>query len=94
MARYSRYPMSRTQAAFSMATIRSTLMRRIPKLLAFRADARETPPPLADLDPFSCNLRLQALSSAPTPNSQTIFRLVPDQVHIVALPPDACVGES
>ena len=65
------------------------LVRRIPKLLAFRADAREPPPALADLDPFSCNLRLQALSSASHAELSAIFRLVPDQVHIIALAPDA-----
>ena len=65
------------------------LIRRIPKLLVFRADAREQPPTLADLDPFSCNLRLQALSAASHTELSAIFRLVPDQVHIIALPPDA-----
>ena len=37
-------------------------MRRIPDLLAFRVEAREAWPPLADLDPFACNLRLEAIS--------------------------------
>ena len=65
------------------------LVRRIPKLLAFRADARESPPALSDLDPFSCNLRLQALSSASHSELSAIFRLVPDQLHIIALAPDS-----
>ena len=40
------------------------LMRKVPRLLAFHVEARETWPPLADLDPFACNLRLQGISAA------------------------------
>ena len=53
------FPTSRAPVAFSTATTRSQLMRAIPDLLAFHIEAREPWPPLADLDPYACNLRLQ-----------------------------------
>jgi two-component system chemotaxis sensor kinase CheA len=65
------------------------LMRRVPKLLAFQIDQRETWQPLTNFDPFSCNLRLQAISAATRAELSTIFRLVPNQVRIVAIPLDA-----
>jgi two-component system, chemotaxis family, sensor kinase CheA len=62
------------------------LMRQIPNLLAFRIEAREAWPPLADLDPFACNLRLQGISAGTHAELSNIFRLVPDQVRIIELP--------
>ena len=62
------------------------LMRRIPDLLAFRAEAREAWPPLAALDPFACNLRLQGISAGNRAELSRIFRLVPDQVKIFEIP--------
>ena len=62
------------------------LMRHIPNLLAFRIEAREAWPPLADLDPFACNLRLQGVSAGTRAEISNIFRLVPDQVHIIDFP--------
>ena len=58
------------------------LMRRLPNLLAFRVEAREAWPSLADLDPFACNLRLQSISAGNRAELSRIFRLVPDQVEI------------
>ena len=65
------------------------LMRQIPDLLAFDVEPRETFLPLADIDPYACNLRLRAISAGDRDKIAHIFRLVPDQVHIVGLPPAA-----
>ncbi len=62
------------------------LMRKIPELLAFRIEPREPWPPLSQLDPHVCNLRLLALAGADPQELARIFRLVPDQVEIVELP--------
>jgi two-component system, chemotaxis family, sensor kinase CheA len=65
------------------------LMRQIPGVLALRIEARAPWPPLADLDPFACNLRLLAICGADGAAISNIFRLVPDQVRIVEVPSDA-----
>jgi two-component system chemotaxis sensor kinase CheA len=65
------------------------LMRQIPDLLTVRINARAPWPPLADLDPFACNLRLLAICGADGAAISDIFRLVPDQVRIVEVPSDA-----
>ena len=62
------------------------LIRKIPRLLAFHAEGRETWPPIADLDPFACNLRLQGISAASHAELAGTFRLVPDQVRMVEVP--------
>jgi two-component system chemotaxis sensor kinase CheA len=69
------------------------LMRRLPQPLAIQIEAREAWPPLAELDPFSCNLRLQAISAATHAQLTTLFRLMPDQVRIVEIPLDAPPGD-
>lgn len=69
------------------------LMRRVPKLLTFQIEAKEPPPPLADFDPFSCNLRLRGISAATHAELATVFRLVPDQVQIVDVPTAAWPAE-
>jgi two-component system, chemotaxis family, sensor kinase CheA len=63
------------------------LMRRIPRLLAFQIEPRDAWPPLTEFDPFSCNLRLLAISAAGQTELDEIFRLVPDQVRIVPITP-------
>ena len=65
------------------------LMRQIPELVAFRVAARKAWPPLADLDPFACNLRLEAISGGNRAELADVFRLVPDQVRIIDIPPEA-----
>jgi two-component system chemotaxis sensor kinase CheA len=65
------------------------LMRQVPDLLAFHIEARQAWAPLADLDPYSCNLRLQFLSAGNRAELASIFRLVPDQVRIVEIPLEA-----
>jgi two-component system chemotaxis sensor kinase CheA len=65
------------------------LMRQIPDLLACHIEPREAFPPLSDLDPYACNLRLQAISAGDRDEIARIFRLVPDQVRITGIPVDA-----
>jgi two-component system, chemotaxis family, sensor kinase CheA len=64
------------------------LVRRAPNLLALHIEAREAWAPLGELDPYSCNLRLFAISAGPQTELASVFRLVPDQVRIVAIPPN------
>jgi two-component system chemotaxis sensor kinase CheA len=61
-------------------------IRQIPHLLAFHIEAREPFPPLLDLDPYACNLRLQAISAGDRDEIAKIFRLLPDQVRIISIP--------
>ena len=68
------------------------LMRQIPDLLAFDIEPREAFLPLADIDPYACNLRLRAISAGDRDEIARIFRLVPDQVHIIGIPPAAASG--
>ena len=65
------------------------LMRRVSKLLTLYLEPKEVWPPLEELDPFSCNLRLQAISAATYQELAALFRLVPDQVRIVEIPSTA-----
>ena len=68
------------------------LMRQIPDLLAFDIEPREAFLPLADFDPYACNLRLRAISAGDPDAIAHIFRLVPDQVHMVGIPPGALLA--
>jgi len=65
------------------------LMRQVPDLLAFHIEPREAFRPLQDLDPYACNLRLLAISAADRDEIARVFRLVPDQVRITSLSPNA-----
>jgi two-component system, chemotaxis family, sensor kinase CheA len=58
------------------------LIRQLPGLLAFRVEPREAFLPLADLDPYASNLR-------ELDEVRGVFRLVPDQVRIAAIPAEA-----
>ena len=55
--------------------------------MAFEIEPREAFLPLADIDPYVCNLRLRAISAGDRDEIAYIFRLVPDQVYIVGIPP-------
>ncbi len=68
------------------------LMRQIPDLLAFDIEPRVAFLSLADIDPYACNLRLRAISAGDPDAIAHIFRLVPDQVRIVGIPPGALVA--
>lgn len=58
------------------------LLRSVPDLVVVRLSAREPWPPAAEIDPFSCNLRIEALSGAELARVKAVFRFVPDQVSI------------
>jgi two-component system chemotaxis sensor kinase CheA len=59
------------------------LMRQLPDLLAFHIESREPFGPPAEMDPYTCNLRLLAISAGDPDSIAAIFRLVPDQVQII-----------
>jgi two-component system chemotaxis sensor kinase CheA len=68
------------------------LMRQLPDLLAFHIEPREPFGPLAEMDPYACNLRLLAISASDPDSIAAIFRLVPDQVQIINIQPAALRG--
>ncbi len=65
------------------------LMQQVPGLLAFHIEPREPFVPLADIDPYACNLRLRAISIGNRDEIAALFRLVPDQTQIISIPPEA-----
>jgi two-component system, chemotaxis family, sensor kinase CheA len=65
------------------------LVRQVPDLLAVQIEPRDAWPPLADLDPYACNLRLRCLSAGSRVELSNIFRLVPDQLRIIDVPSSA-----
>lgn len=69
------------------------LFRRIPGLLTLRIEPVGEWPALSQLDPYLCQLRFRALSSAPVDVVAGYFRAVPDQSAIRALPVQAAVPE-
>jgi two-component system chemotaxis sensor kinase CheA len=58
------------------------LLRSVPDLVAVRLSARDPWPLAAEIDPFSCNLRIEALSGADLDRVKAVFRFVPDQVSL------------
>lgn len=68
------------------------VVRRVPGLLLLRMEVREALPPLADLDPYSCNLRLKGICATTSDDLAAVFRLVPDQIRIFEIPNNAEQG--
>ena len=62
------------------------VVRHVPGLRLLRMEAREAQLPLADLDPYSCNLRLRGICAATPAELGAVFRLLPDQVRIFEIP--------
>jgi two-component system chemotaxis sensor kinase CheA len=58
------------------------ILRSVPDLLAVRLSSRDPWPPVGEIDPFACNLRIEALSAAGLDVVKAVFRFVPDQVTI------------
>lgn len=56
------------------------LLRSVPDLVSVRLSAQNPWPPAAEIDPFSCNLMIEALSGAELDRVRAVFRFVPDQV--------------
>ena len=65
------------------------LAQQVPELLTFHIEPRDPWSSLSELDPFACNLRLQGIAVGTRETLSNVFRLVRDQVRIVALPPAA-----
>jgi two-component system chemotaxis sensor kinase CheA len=61
------------------------LLRDVPGLLVLDIQPREPADPAA-LEPFTCNLAIEALSTASADEVRAVFRLVPDQAEIAAVP--------
>lgn len=77
------------------------LVAAIPNLLALDVQPRNPWPPVGDMDPFACNLRIHAVTAATREELAAVFRLVSDQIEIVELtrvatpaPPPARQAES
>lgn len=62
------------------------VVRRAPGLRLFRIEAREAQSPLADLDPYSCNLRLKGICATTPAGLAAVFRLLPNQVRVFEVP--------
>lgn len=58
------------------------LLRAVPDLVAVRILNRDPWPPAAQMDPFSCNLTIEALTRERLETVKAIFRFVPDQVTV------------
>jgi two-component system chemotaxis sensor kinase CheA len=65
------------------------LIAGLPGLMALRISPREDWPALDSLDPFQCNLRIDALTLGEKAAVRHAFRLVPDQARIAEVHPEA-----
>jgi len=70
------------------------LIRAMPNLLALNVEARGAWPPPAELDPYACNLRIQAIAAGSPGDLAGIFRLVADQICVIEIPSEALPGET
>jgi two-component system, chemotaxis family, sensor kinase CheA len=69
------------------------ILRAVPRLLA--VDLALTPEPEgAEPDPFACRLVIRAISAAPEAEVASVFRLIADQVEIVAVAAPARLAAS
>ncbi|MGP3699552.1 chemotaxis protein CheA [Rhodobacter sp. NSM] len=62
------------------------LVRKVPDLVALNITSRE-PVAQAEYDPYSCNLVIELLSTAPPPALRKIFQLAGDQVELAEVTP-------
>ena len=62
------------------------LIAKVPQLVAVTVVPRAPWQPLAQMNPFECNLTFRALSLAPRAEIAQLFRLIPDQVRIAEIP--------
>ena len=69
------------------------IARTVPELLALTISLREPPGPLDAYDPFTCNIEIRLVSAARPDEVAAVFRLVSDQVRIVALAAAAPVSD-
>ncbi len=69
------------------------LLRAVPGLIAVRLTERDPWPPAGEIDPFSCNLTIEALSGARLDDVRAPFRFVPDQVTFHEIAPSGWAHE-
>ncbi|WP_300972938.1 chemotaxis protein CheA [Sphingomonas sp. LHG3406-1] len=69
------------------------LIGSVPGLIAVRVAAREDWPLLDQFDPYRCMLAIDALSTAELADVRSVFRLIPDQVEVVATGPALATPE-
>ena len=62
-------------------------MARVPGILHLRVQPREPWPAPGEFDPFRCNLLIEAITAAPLSEIEAVFRLIPDQVRMIAMAP-------
>jgi two-component system, chemotaxis family, sensor kinase CheA len=67
------------------------LIRHLPGLVALRISPREDWPAPEALDPFQCNIRIDALCIGEEPAVRHPFRLVADRMRVASVPPDTLV---
>jgi two-component system, chemotaxis family, sensor kinase CheA len=67
------------------------LVRQVPDLLALSIRPRTAWPHLDELDPYACALDFGVLSLAPRGEVEAVFRYIPDQVRIEAVPARALI---
>jgi len=65
------------------------LLRQLPDVLALRIAPRADWPPVAELDPYRCNLLFHVVAVMSEDAAAHLFRYVADDADIVALPLDA-----
>ena len=65
------------------------LAAAIPQLVAIRIGTPEKWPALDQLDPYRCVVTIDAVSSAAEVEVRSLFRLLPDQVQIATVRPEA-----
>jgi two-component system chemotaxis sensor kinase CheA len=62
------------------------LMRQVPGLRLLRVEAASPWPGLDEIDPFICNLTLNAIAATSLAELEPLFQYISDQVEIVLLP--------
>lgn len=69
-------------------------VRDVPDLLVLDISPAAPWPPLADVDPYHCNLLIELVTAASLADVQRLFRFVPDQVEIATVPAREASGGS
>jgi len=64
----------------------------LPELLALRIVPREAWPALESIDPYRCNLIIEAVSGAAMPDVRKVFKFIPDQVELADVEPATAQG--
>ncbi len=68
------------------------LIRQIPELIAVGISERAPRAPLAEIDPYLCNIDIGVLSAAPLDEIDHLFRYMPEQMETLTIEPEWLVG--